>query len=104
MPIIPSNAYDEPVTTPERQLRVIHACQIGAIELLMTHAQVDELQAMPDSEKCGRILAIPFNLLTRNLAPRQCTTQARHDLGHIEDQRGLIFEMESSGACVRFSA
>lgn len=58
--LVDSNVYDQLVVAPERQIPVIDCCEAGAIELLMTHVQVDELMAMPDDSKHGRVLAIPF--------------------------------------------
>jgi len=58
--LLDSNVYDRLVETPERQRMAIEAHDLGRIELLITHVQVDEL--MQDAGKRGRTLAIPATI------------------------------------------
>lgn len=58
--LLDTNAYDPILADAGLCQAVIGACHAGAIELLMTHVQRDELAEMPDSDKRDRALTLPF--------------------------------------------
>lgn len=57
--VLDTNAYDPLVASDEIEAVITRACHDGAIELLMTHIQYDELMAIPDVEKRRRTLSLP---------------------------------------------
>lgn len=57
--VLDTNVYDA-LCAGETDGAVSAACNSGTIELLMTHIQKDELDAMGDGEKLRRVFAIPF--------------------------------------------
>jgi hypothetical protein len=58
--VLDANAYDPLVATEEIEATITRACDNGAIELLMTHIQYDELMMISDVEKRRRATSLPL--------------------------------------------
>jgi hypothetical protein len=58
--VLDANIYDHLIATPEIQQAAIAAHQNGHVEFLMTSIQLDQITAVPDSDRRKAMVAIPF--------------------------------------------